>query len=324
VSAKSSPWPGEGAERAGSGETDGAPRARRQHLTRGVPGWLDARAARARDADGQPPFSDQSLVEVADGQREILAMGHDAVAILAPGEPAEAEFVVDPRARGRGLGGRMLAALLESTDGGLVVWAHGDHPAARALARRHGLVPVRTLLQLRASVPASGPGAPRQAGAPADSDTPAGTGAPPLPPGISAFRPGRDDAEWLAVNAAAFADHPEQGRLTQHDLDARMAEPWFDPGDFLLLRDGDGILAGFCWLKVSEGVGELYAVGVDPRRQGEGLGRILVAAGLARLAERGIRDAMLYVEADNAPAVHLYRSFGFADHAVDVQYEHRP
>jgi mycothiol synthase len=27
------------------------------------------------------------------------------------------------------------------------------------------------------------------------------------------------------------------------------------------------------------------------------------------------------VEADNVPAVALYRSFGFADHSVDIQYE---
>jgi len=61
-------------------------------------------------------------------------------------------------------------------------------------------------------------------------------------------------------------------------------------------------------------------VGVDPDRQGEGLGRKLVGAGLARLASRGIRTAALYVEADNEPAVRLYRSFGFANHSIDIQY----
>jgi mycothiol synthase len=98
-----------------------------------------------------------------------------------------------------------------------------------------------------------------------------------------------------------------------------MGEPWFDADDLLLLRDGDELI-GYCWLKVEHGVGEFYVVGVSPDRQGEGLGRQLVRAGLARLAERGIRTASLYVEGDNAPALRLYRSFGFADHSIDVQY----
>jgi mycothiol synthase len=61
-------------------------------------------------------------------------------------------------------------------------------------------------------------------------------------------------------------------------------------------------------------------VGVDPRRQGEGLGRVLVEAGLNRLVERGTGSASLYVEADNAAALALYRSFGFTDYSVDIQY----
>jgi mycothiol synthase len=45
-----------------------------------------------------------------------------------------------------------------------------------------------------------------------------------------------------------------------------------------------------------------------------------MAAGLARLRERGCTAAELYVEADNTPAVSLYRSLGFAHDRVHVQY----
>jgi mycothiol synthase len=233
------------------------------------------------------------------GQRDLLTLEDRAAAIVSA---IEAELVVDPGARRKGLGGRLLATVLERSGDDLLLWAHGNHPGARALARRHRLTPARTLLQLRTSVPA----------VTAEPARPAGS--------ITAFRPGVDDEEWLALNALAFASHPEQGKLTQRDLDARIAEDWFNPEDFLLARDPQGELTGFCWLKVEADLGEFYAVGVDPRRQGEGLGRMLVAAGLSRLAALGIRIANLYVEADNLPAVRLYRSFGFTDYSADVQY----
>jgi mycothiol synthase len=123
----------------------------------------------------------------------------------------------------------------------------------------------------------------------------------------------------LRVNARAFAEHPEQGRLTRAEFDALAAEPWFDADDVLLAWDSDR-LAGFCWLKVEGGTGEFYVVGVDPDYQGQGWGRELVRVGLARLASRGIQNAHLYVEADNAAALRLYREFGFAEHSIDIQY----
>jgi len=64
-------------------------------------------------------------------------------------------------------------------------------------------------------------------------------------------------------------------------------------------------------------------VGVSPEWSGHGLGRRLMTAGLERLRRRGAARATLYVEADNEPAVRLYRSIGFADRTVDVQYRRR-
>lgn len=146
---------------------------------------------------------------------------------------------------------------------------------------------------------------------------------PALPPGVTVrtFVPGQDDSAWLAVNRAAFAHHPEQGSLTQRDLDDRKSEPWFDPkGFFLAERDGE--IIGFHWTKVhaEDQLGEVYVVGIRPDAQGGGLGKALTAIGLRHLASLGLPTAMLYVDADNLAAVSVYERMGFATHEVDLMY----
>ena len=62
-------------------------------------------------------------------------------------------------------------------------------------------------------------------------------------------------------------------------------------------------------------------IGVDPSRQGTGLGRALVVAGLSHLADQGIRTGMLFVDGDNQAALRLYESLGFTTHRRDRAYE---
>lgn len=292
--------------------------------------------ARARAADGSPPFSDGALTDLAQGTSELVRLG-EAAAVLSG---SSAEFVVDPDARRNGHGTRMLELLIAR--GARLFWAHGDHPAARALATTHRLEPVRELLHLEAAVPPVAPK--RRKSGPESADSghiSASEGAISVisegwaaSDGFAAFTLADAD-EWLALNARAFAAHPEQGGVTRADLELSMGEPWFDAEDFLLLRDDDGTLIGYNWLKVEGGPaepagpakraepareGEFYVVGVSPGVQGRGLGRRLVEAGFARLASTGIHTAHLYVEGDNAPALALYRRYGFTIRSQDVQY----
>ncbi|KTR52082.1 mycothiol synthase [Curtobacterium oceanosedimentum] len=276
-------------------------------------------AAAAVAAGEAPPFSDQTLVDVRAGRATVVG-DERGVAVVRDGE---LELVVAREARDQGVGSALVAQVTGPGAGGAtadpgasadtgvprLAWAHGDHPAARALADRYGWTPVRTLLQLRAPI----------ADAPNPVDLPVGYG-------LDAFRAGdpEDEDAWLALNAAAFAHHPEQGRMTLDDLRAREAEPWFSGDDLLLLRDESGALAGSCWLKVEDGTGEFYAVAVRPDLQGQGLGGVLMRAGSARLAGRGLTAAALYVEGDNEPALALYRRSGFTQHAIDVQYARGP
>jgi len=133
-----------------------------------------------------------------------------------------------------------------------------------------------------------------------------------------------DAAEFLAVNNRAFSWHPEQGDMTLEDLEARMAEPWFDADGFLLHHDDEG-LAGFCWTKVHRDtdppMGEIYVIAVDPDRHSRGLGEALTRAGLTWLSRTGLRVGMLYVESDNDRANATYRRIGFRHHQTNRAYE---
>ena len=216
----------------------------------------------------------------------------------------ELSLVVAPDRRGQGYGGRLAEAVL-AHHGSLSAWSHGDHPAARALARRHDFARVRELWVMRRSVAVPLP----------DATAPDGVE-------LRSFRDG-DRAELLRVNAAAFADHPEQGGMDEVNLRERMAEPWFDPAGLLVATRGDRML-GFHWTKQhSAELGEVYVVGIDPPAQGGGLGRALTVAGLARLASIGVREVLLYVEADNAPAIAVYSGLGFTHAAADTHVMYR-
>ena len=287
-------------------------------------------ASAAAAADGVGPLSEQVRLYLrygGDPAAQNLLLRHDqdlaGYAHLGAADPAEGrsgELVIHPGHRRRGLGLALARATLaaESTLP-VQLWAHGDLPAAARLATVAGFRRTRVLWQMWRSL--------RDA-----------VDEPRLPPGVSlrTFIPGQDDDDWLALNARAFASHPEQGKWTQADLAHREAAPWFDPGGFLLAEHG-GHLAGFHWTKIhkpaagqgaddspggTEPVGEVYVIGVDPAEQGTGLGRALTLAGLRYLRDREMPAVMLYVDGENAAAIRLYGALGFAHSATDVMYTH--
>ena len=179
-------------------------------------------------------------------------------------------------------------------------------PATDAEADARGLPHRRDLFQLRVPLPL-----------PSGSAESVSTRA--LQPGTA------DEAAWIAANNRAFATHPDQGDYDTERLHARMAEPWFDADGFRL-HERDGRLAAFCWTKVhpaagdDPAMGEIFVIGVDPDFQGLGLGRALTVAGLDWLAARGLTVGMLYVDADNTPAVRLYDTLGFTRHHTERVY----
>ena len=274
----------------------------------------------ARRADGVAPLSEHGMLRLRydsasqPGARDFIATVDGEIAGYAYLDPPSdhggevtGELVVHPERRRQGLG-RALTGELAAAAGGHVLrlWAHGDLPAAAALARAAGFDRFRALWQMRRSL--------RE---PVDQ--------PVLPAGrtLRTFVPGQDEDDWLGLNGRAFAKHPEQGGWTRHDLELREQEPWFDPAGFFI-AETDGQMAGFHWTKVHRpDLGEVYVVGVDPAEQGSGLGRALTLAGLGHLRDLGVAQAMLYVDEDNVPAIRMYEALGFTRATVDAMYHSR-
>ena len=319
----------------------------------------------ATRSDGVAPLSEQVLLTLrgdASGSVHFLAYDGTHLAGYAHlerglagdggtgenGEAATGEVVVDPESRRQGVGTALINALEDALTSPpdsvaeqpdptvpqrdsaiLQMWSHGHLDAAAALLTGRGYAKTRDLWSM------SRPLGPDAAELP-EARLPEAR----LPEGFTSrhFVVGQDEDAWLGVNARAFVDHPEQGRMTRLDLDARIAQPWFDETGLILIEDLRGptpVLAASHWTKVvpaadpevSPTEGEVYVVGVDPAYQGLGLGRAVTVLGLAHLLGRGLSGATLYVDADNAAAVATYARLGFTHTGSDVMYArvvHRP
>lgn len=268
---------------------------------------IDSVLSAAREVDGQDAVDESTRLRLRHhGLRgsALWLSGQDGFALR---HRDGLDLVVTPAARGHGAGAALATAALQEP-GGVSAWSHGDHPAARRLAVRHGLEAARSLWVLRRAMSAPLPGL----------EVPESVTVRGFDPADPA------DAEAvLRVNAAAFAHHPEQGALDAGGLAERMGESWFDPDGLLLAVDDSGVL-GFHWTKRhSAELGEVYVVGIAPRAQGRGLGRLLTLAGLHHLVEGGSTDVLLYVESDNAPARAVYERLGFAHASADTHVQYR-
>lgn len=269
-------------------------------------------AARVSAFDHVEPLNEASLLALRDRVEPRVDIRFETpdgqvMALAFAAGDAPVEVMVDPRFRRGGFGTRMVSAAM--SEGESSFWAHGDLPGVAQIAKKTGLVAERTLLILRKVFD----------GVVEAEIVPAGVT-------LRAFRPGDEDS-IVAVNARAFAHHPEQGAMDRADLDRRMSSDWFDPsGLFIAERSGD--VVGFHWTKIFElpemrPVGEVYVVGIDPDAQGCGLGKALTARGLRHLQDAGVAEVILYVEGDNLPALAVYRKLGFKDFKKDVLYRKR-
>lgn len=307
---------------------------------------FDVFVAEVSAQDATSPFSEQTLVALkqaaksGDGSARLFYFLDEALTIMAAwvvlaptaSTPGLIEGATHPRYRRSGCAAHttgFMAADLDIRRAPYQLWVHqvledpeGEIAAgARHLAQKYGFKPVRELHKMALNLTEDSRALLQDQARKA-----------PLPTGIQlrTYSP-QDSLAWLTLNAAAFASHPEQGQLSQADLDERLAAPWFRSEGFFLAQAPNG-LAGYHWTKIppapasGPSEGEVYAVGVSPAWQGKGLGKALTLAGMDYLSrassDRGapLDRIVLYVDADNTPAMNLYRSLGFQDLTIDHMY----
>lgn len=130
------------------------------------------------------------------------------------------------------------------------------------------------------------------------------------------------------MSAEPRAVHPVIRPLRADDLDALMAIeeaaypfPWTREIFAGCLRVGygchalqvDGALAGYVIYNWGAGESHLLNLCVDPERQGQGLGALLLEYVIARVRELGCASMFLEVRPSNPGAARLYRRHGFRE-----------
>jgi mycothiol synthase len=220
--------------------------------------------------------------EVRDGDGRLLAAG----AVRPSGDGVAFTALVDPSARGRGHGGRLLDWGLRRT-GPVTVESEGLTPEAEALFASRGLRQIFAEGVMRIEV--------------------RGTPPPAWPAGVELVS--WDDASaprFHAVYHAAFRDRP--------GYPGRSAGEWIAD-----VTDDDEFRPDWSVLAVQPGVGDagfvtaadgwIVQVGVVPAARRAGLGAALIREVLGRMRAGGASEAWLDVSIDN-PAAGLYRRLG--------------
>lgn len=131
------------------------------------------------------------------------------------------------------------------------------------------------------------------------------------------IRPARsDDAPGLtAVKVASWSDAYDQ--IFPSEFLSSLDYPsqyWDRHLEGLVVAVDDDQIIGYCSHAAAddEGWGEIRAIYVHPRHQGQGHGSRLLARGISGLRERGLSRALLWVIDRNLQARGFYEARGFS------------
>jgi mycothiol synthase len=265
------------------------------------------------EQDVRDEMGDGDTLAVFGGEGEILAFAR----VHARGaDRVQVDGAVLPAARGRGLGGQLLAWAEERARGlragAIRVDVHENNPGKEALVRSAGYEAVRREYRMTRALDEPLPDV---------AETPAGLT-------LASYAADLDDAVRRA-HCEAFADHwgataPDATRWAQSYTGMRA----FRPDLSWLIRDGEEIVAyvlSYFWEAdaAASGVREAFVgqLGVRPRWRRRGLGGLLLATTLRSSRAAGFERAVLGVDTANATgALGLYERAGFVVASTSVTW----
>jgi ribosomal protein S18 acetylase RimI-like enzyme len=132
---------------------------------------------------------------------------------------------------------------------------------------------------------------------------------------------------WYAADLATNGGLSEQAarRKAERDTAALFPQGFASPNNELFVVELAGVAVGSVWFAPRDEGGEstafLYAVEIDVKRRGEGLGREAMRLFEEEARQRGFKRVRLNVFGGNERARHLYRSLGYSELSLHMGKE---
>jgi mycothiol synthase len=144
---------------------------------------------------------------------------------------------------------------------------------------------------------------------------------------IRGLEGGQEDRLTLIQNRA-FAGTWGFNPNTTAEILYRLNRSGCSPQDVVMAYWG-GRPVGYCWTRIipaidtanGSGQGQIHMLGVDPDYRRNGIGKIVLLAGLSYLKHRGVDTVQLTVDGENRPARLLYEAAGFKVRSTTRWYE---
>ncbi|MEB3285554.1 MAG: GNAT family N-acetyltransferase [Candidatus Sericytochromatia bacterium] len=157
--------------------------------------------------------------------------------------------------------------------------------------------------------------------------------APPPPPNnftLRTFQAG-DEAAFVTAFNAAFADHWDFIPLKAPEIQEWNQRAAFDPaGCFLLIDNDTKKVAAFCTVlhhadsaqSGTKPIGRIFEMGVVPELRRQGLGYLVLQAGLSYASEHGFEAIDLITDSQSDAGQKLYAKVGFTERRASIVLHH--
>ena len=134
-----------------------------------------------------------------------------------------------------------------------------------------------------------------------------------------------DAAALAAIEQACFSD-PWSETMVADLTDSSWDEVWVleQEADQMDLETEAGKIIGYMNYRFIAGEGELMRIAILPEYRGHGYSKKMMDIMVEHARKNQITDLTLEVRAGNAPAIGLYKSYGFAEEAIRKNYYHNP